>query len=94
MFTDGQTDSVAASVSLAKALSPIFVIRGAQLSIIRRLPSQHVVEIHNSLLTWITKRVAAYETSGNKKKKADSIEFFRVLHALLVTIDSKEASQM
>lgn len=94
MFTDGQTESVAASVSLAKALSPIFVIRGAQLSIVQRLPSQHVVELHSSLLSWILKRIAGYDASGNKKKKADSIEFFRVLHALLVTIDSNEASQM
>jgi len=94
MFTDGQTDSVGASVGLAKALTPIFVIRGAQLSIVQRLPSHHVVEIHCSLLSWIIKRIAGYEAGGNKKKKADSIEFFRVLHALLVTIDSKEASQM
>lgn len=94
MFMDGQTDSVAASVGLAKALSPAFAIRGAHLSITQRLASEHVVRIHTSLLTWAVKRIAGYETSGNKKKKADSIEFFRVLHALLATIDSREAAQM
>lgn len=70
------------------------MIRGAHLSITQRLSSQHIVEIHNSLLAWIVKRIAGYEASGNKKKKADSIEFFRVLHALLGTIDSREAVQM
>lgn len=94
MFMDGQTDSVTPAVGLAKALSPVFVIRGAHLSITQRLASQHIVEIHSTLLTWIVKRIASYEASGNKKKKADSIEFFRVLHALLNTIDSREAVKM
>lgn len=94
MFMDGQTDSTEASIGLAKALSPVFVVRGAQLSITNRLAPEHVIEIHKILLTWIIQRIAMYDASANKKKKADSIEFFRVLHALLGPVESKEASQM
>lgn len=94
MFTDGLTPSEAHSVALAKALSTSLVIRGAQLSIARRLDSKHVVEIHTASLSWVIKRIAGYESSNNKKKKADSIEFFRVLHPLLATIESGEAVLM
>ncbi|KAF8314489.1 hypothetical protein DL93DRAFT_2097241 [Clavulina sp. PMI_390] len=94
MFMDGQTDSVLEAVGLAKALSPAFAIRGAHLSIVQRLASDHVIAIHTTLLSWIVKRIATYDASGNKKKRADSIEFFRVLHALLNTVDSREAMQI
>lgn len=94
MFMEGQTDSVNSAVGLVKALSPAFIIRGAHLSITQRLPSQHIIEIHKTLIGWIVKRIAGYDATGNKKKKADSIEFFRVLHALLSTIDSRESVQM
>lgn len=51
MFMKGQT-SVNSAVGLAKALSPVFVIRGAHLSITQRLPSQHIIEIHKTLISW------------------------------------------
>lgn len=94
MFTDGLTTSEGHGVALAKALSTSLVIRGAQLSIARRLEAKFVVEIHDTSLSWIIKRIAGYDTSNNKKKKADSIEFFRVLHPLLSTIESREAALM
>jgi cohesin complex subunit SA-1/2 len=94
MFMDGLSSSSSNSVALAKALAPAFVIRGAQLSINRRLDGQHVIDIHTVSISWIIKRIAGYESSGNKKKKADAIEFFRVLHTLLATIESRDATKM
>ncbi|KAF8337116.1 uncharacterized protein EI90DRAFT_3044949 [Cantharellus anzutake] len=93
MFMDGQTDSQAC-IGLAKAFGPVFVVRGAHLSITRRLDAPHVVEIHSAGLTWIIKRIAAYESSGNRTKKMQCIEFFRVLHALLTSVGSREASKI
>ncbi|OCH94580.1 hypothetical protein OBBRIDRAFT_747233 [Obba rivulosa] len=79
------------SVALAKALSACFLLRGAQLSIIRRLDSQFVVEIHTTLLTWISKHLAASEASKNKKSLAKAVTFFRVLQPLLSSIDNRDS---
>ena len=91
---DGLSKSEENSTTLAKLLASSFVLRGAQLSIAQRLAGHFVVEIHTSLLSWIIKRIAGYETSGNKKKKSDSIEFFRVLQPLLVMVESGDAAKM
>ncbi len=91
---DGQTDSPQACINLAKAFSPAFIVRGAHLSISRRLGASHVVEIHSASLTWIIKRITAYEANGNRSKKIQCLEFFRVLHALLSSIESRDASKM
>lgn len=94
MFMDGLTQSEESSATLAKLLGSSFVVRGAQLSITRRLAGRFVVDIHTSSLSWIIKRISGYETSGNKKKKSDSIEFFRVLQPLLATVESGDAIKM
>jgi cohesin complex subunit SA-1/2 len=52
-------------VALARTLSSCFVVRGAQLSVIKRLESEHVVEVHTSSISWIVKRIATYENSKN-----------------------------
>lgn len=82
------------TLALAKALAPCLIMRGAQLSIIRKLPSEHIAEIHTTLLSWITKKISAYETMKNKRGRNKSILFFRVLQHLLVGIDSSDALKM
>lgn len=94
MFLDGQIDSIEPCIGLAKAMSPAFIVRGAQLSIAQRLASQHVVAIHSTLVTWIIKQISKYQSINNKQKKLETLQFFRVLHALLGSVDSREATQM
>jgi cohesin complex subunit SA-1/2 len=94
MFLEGAANFALPSISLAKAFSSTLVFRGARLSITRRLDSEHVVQIHNTLLTWIIKRIVTADRLGDKRVKSNSIEFFRVLHALLTAVDSHQASQM
>ncbi|KAG6336650.1 hypothetical protein ID866_2431 [Astraeus odoratus] len=79
------------SVNLAKQLASSFMIRGAQLAVIRKLDSKYIVKIHTQLLTWIIKRISTYETNKNKKQKANSLLFFRVLFALLKVVESRDA---
>lgn len=94
LVLDGIVRSEEHSVALAKALSACFILRGAQLSVIRRLDSQYVVEIHTTLLTWISKHLAASEATKNKKSRTKAISFFRVLQPLLSSIESKDSLRM
>jgi cohesin complex subunit SA-1/2 len=76
---------------LAKLLSTCFIVRGSQLSILRRLDNQYIVQIHTNLLSWIAKRIATYENNKNKKSLKSAIGFFRVLMPLLGAIQSRDA---
>ncbi|KAI0301249.1 hypothetical protein BC826DRAFT_1155978 [Russula brevipes] len=79
------------SVSLAKSLVPCLMMRGAQLSVVRKLEGQHVSAIHTQLLGWVAKRIGAYESNQNQKKRDTAILFFKVLQPLLAPLDSREA---
>ncbi|KDQ56870.1 hypothetical protein JAAARDRAFT_36349 [Jaapia argillacea MUCL 33604] len=91
LLLEGVVDTEEHVIGLAKILAPCFVMRGAQLAILRRLESQHVVEIHTSLLTWIGKRLGIYEVNKNKKGRNTAIIFFRALLPLLVNVESRDA---
>jgi cohesin complex subunit SA-1/2 len=82
------------AVALAKQLGQSFMIRGAQLSIVKKLDSQHIVQTHTNLLTWIVKRIGTYEAAKNKKARKTAILFFRVLQPLLAAVDSRDALKM
>lgn len=81
-------------MALAKMLSKCLWIRGAQLSVVRRLDAQHMVNIHTTLLTWIGKRLAEYEKSKNKKGRNTAALFFKVLHPLAAPVESRDALKM
>lgn len=67
------------------------MIRGAQLSVVKKLDSQYIVKTHTNLLTWIVKRIGTYEAAKNKKARKTAISFFRVLQPLLAAVDSRDA---
>lgn len=81
-------------MALAKMLSGCLWIRGAQLSVVRRLDSQHIINIHTTLLTWIGKRLALYEANKNKKGRNTAVLFFKVLHPLVAPVQSRDALKM
>ncbi|EPQ51870.1 hypothetical protein GLOTRDRAFT_140817 [Gloeophyllum trabeum ATCC 11539] len=91
LLLDGVDHNADHSVALAKLLSSCFVMRGAQLAIVRRLDIQFVIDVHLSCLTWIGKRLAAYENNGNKKGRNMALLFFKVLTPLLSPMDSRNA---
>lgn len=79
------------TVALGKTLRACLIIRGAQLTVVKKLEGNFVANIHTSLLTWLTKRIAAYETAKNKKGRNKSILFFKALLPLLSTLDNRDA---
>ncbi|KAI0703063.1 hypothetical protein BC835DRAFT_1319789 [Cytidiella melzeri] len=91
MTLDGITENEENTVALTKLLSTCFIIRGAQLAVVKRLDSQFVVNVHTSLLSWLFKRIAAYDTAGNKKARTQCISFFRVLQPLLNAVDNRDS---
>ncbi|KAI0657496.1 hypothetical protein C8Q70DRAFT_919344 [Cubamyces menziesii] len=91
LYLDSVVDTEEHAIALAKALSACLLIRGAQLSVVRRLDSKHVVDIHTTSLNWAGKRLAAYDNAKNKKARNKCIMFFRVLLPLLSSIDQRDA---
>ena len=91
LVLDGLVRDDSNSVLLAKLLSTCFIVRGSQLSILRRLDNQYIVQIHTNLLSWIGKRIATYENNKNKKSLRAAIGFFRVLMPLLGAVQSRDA---
>ncbi|KAI0058337.1 hypothetical protein BV25DRAFT_1283433 [Artomyces pyxidatus] len=91
LYLEGVVADEGPSTSLAKLLVHCLIIRGAQLAVVRKLDSQHVVNIHTTLVTWIGKRIAAHESSKNKKARNAAILFFKVLQPLLGPIDNRDA---
>ena len=94
MVLDGISFTEEHSVALSKLLSTAFVIRGAQLSVVKRLDSHFVVGIHTSLITWLFKRIAAYDAAGNRKTRSKCIAFFKVLTPLVNSIDNRDSLKM
>ncbi|KIJ37056.1 hypothetical protein M422DRAFT_61048 [Sphaerobolus stellatus SS14] len=91
MSLDGSRDSNEHTVALARALTSCFVIRGAQLSVIKRLDGEHVVVVHLNSISWIVKKLAAYEATQNKKMIRRALHFFRALQQMLSTVESRDA---
>lgn len=82
------------TVALARAFTACFVIRGAQLSIVKRLETEHIVNIHKSCISWIIKRCAGYDAVKNRKLLRHAVLFFRSLQQLLSTVESRDALAM
>jgi cohesin complex subunit SA-1/2 len=82
------------AVSLAKSLVPCLMMRGAHLAIVRKLEGQHIIAVHTHLLSWIGKRLGAYESNKNQRKKEIAILFFKVLQPLLAPLDNRDALAM
>ena len=79
------------TIALGKTLRACLIIRGAQLTVVKKLEGRYVVDIHTTLLSWITKRIAAYEGAKNKKARNKSILLFKALLPILSTLDNRDA---
>ncbi|KAI0342546.1 hypothetical protein BDW22DRAFT_1357931 [Trametopsis cervina] len=91
MVLDGISAAEDYSINLAKLLSSAFILRGAHLAVVKRLDSKFVVNIHTKLLSWLCKRLASYDASGNKKAVNKCVMFFKVLQPLLGALDARES---
>ncbi|EIN14604.1 hypothetical protein PUNSTDRAFT_140847 [Punctularia strigosozonata HHB-11173 SS5] len=91
LVLDGLEKTVDHCVALAKVLATCFLVRGAQLSVLRKLDASFIVEIHTTLLSWLGKRLGAYESSKNKRLLETTISLFRPLASLVIGVDSQDA---
>ncbi|KAH9934133.1 uncharacterized protein B0H18DRAFT_1207681 [Fomitopsis serialis] len=91
LLLDGMVYTEDHTVALGKTLRACLIIRGAQLTVVKKLEGKFVVNIHTSLLTWTTKRIAAYENAKNKKARNKCILFFKAMLPLLSTLDNRDA---
>lgn len=79
--------------ALGKLLSSCFILRGGQLTILRRLDVQLLVEIHTSLLSWIIKQIGARPSSNSKDLKS-LLSFFQGLVPLVSAVQNRDALRM
>lgn len=91
---DGVVKDEEQMVGLAKQLATSFLIRGAQLAVVRRLDSRFVVKTHKELLQEAIKNVSAYERGKNKKRSGVAVSFFRAMVPLLKGVESRDALAM
>ncbi|KAF8624731.1 hypothetical protein AX17_007062 [Amanita inopinata Kibby_2008] len=94
LVLDGVVQDDDNCVQLSKLLAGCFVLRGSQLSIIRRLEGHYVIRIHEILLGYVIKRLTAYEKNKNKKLFKTAMSFFRVMVPLLSKVKSKDALEI
>ncbi|CAA7269932.1 unnamed protein product [Cyclocybe aegerita] len=91
LVVDGVVRDETNAVQLAKLLSTCFVVRGNQLSVLRRLGTEYVVQVQTNLLSWVSKRIATYEKNKNKRGLKTAIALLRVLIPLLSAVPSRDA---
>ncbi len=94
LYLDGVEVDDSHTVALAKLLGTCFIIRGAQLAIVRRVETSYLVRLHTTALSWIVKKVAEYQSSGDIETKTKALSFFRVLVPLVIHMDSRDTLQM
>ena len=94
LFLDRVATSETHTLALAKLLNTCLIVRGAQLSILKRLDSSLVVAIHTGSISWIVKRIATYENNFNRRARSQALLFFKALSSLLSAVESKDAHSM
>ncbi|KAG9084641.1 hypothetical protein FRC07_013583, partial [Ceratobasidium sp. 392] len=91
LYIDNITKSDANTIALSKALQSAIVIRGAQLSVVRRLDTGQVASVHTTCISWIVKKISGFEAMGNKSARNRAVAFFKSLVWLLGTVESADA---
>ncbi|KAF7329868.1 SCD domain-containing protein [Mycena kentingensis (nom. inval.)] len=94
LVLDGLVPDGANAMQLAKHLAQVFVHRGAQLAVLKRLDITYVVQTQTTLLSWLAKRIAGYEKSKNNKSLGMATSFFKALGTLLVGVTSRDAMKI
>ena len=70
------------------------VVRGAQLAITKRLPAEDLVKLHTESLSFIVKKIAAFEDDKRTQARNRALSFFKALAQLLLGVDGKSALSM
>ncbi|KZV96026.1 hypothetical protein EXIGLDRAFT_833952, partial [Exidia glandulosa HHB12029] len=94
LYLDDVVQTESHAIALAKVLSTAFFVRGQQLTVTRRMDSQHVVAVHTNGISWIVKQIATHESNKNARMKRKALMFFKVLALLLSSIENRDAMKI
>ena len=94
LYVDGVAHTADHTVALGKLIASCFVIRGAQLAVVRRLDGAFVVQVHTSAINFVCKKIGSYSTAQNKRLRTKCLAFFKALSPLLRAVDARDALKM
>lgn len=78
-------------LALAKVLSSVLVVPGPHFTILGRIESRSLLEIHTSLLDWLIKVVREHADRANRPKLEKALGLFKTLLPLLAGAVGREA---
>lgn len=81
LYLNGQTHSEDAAISLAKLFSTYFIHRGAHLTILGRLSSKSLLEIHKVLIEYLVRKLKHVEDDELETTKVSS-SFRGLMHLI------------
>jgi cohesin complex subunit SA-1/2 len=79
---------------LARLLASATIVRGPQLSILKRLPGDYHVKIHTNIIDYITEKMENYDKAGRKEQMTKAISLFKALSNILTGLDGRASLQV
>jgi len=78
-------------VSLGRNLLQVIVIRGAQLKVVKSLPSENHLKIHLDALDYIVKQIKQFTELKRSDDRNKALSFFKALAHLVFGLDGRSA---
>lgn len=94
LFIDLAVSTEEQFFALSRTLVLAVVARGAQLAIIKRLPTTDHIFLHTEALSFIVDKLALLEQTKRKELRNSALCFFKALANWLIGIDGKGALAM
>lgn len=76
---------------VTRVLGTATLVRGPQLSIVKKLPREDHARIHTDSIAYIVERLTRYVDSEQEDQAANAIRLFKPLAHLLTGLDGKGA---
>lgn len=93
-YVDGDVSTSEPFLALTRLMQNSVVVRGAHLSILRKLASPAYVRIHTNVIAWTIKKAAALEDTQQSAAKDRAALAFRGLANIVAGLNGKEALAM
>ncbi|GAA5861795.1 hypothetical protein JCM5353_000546, partial [Sporobolomyces roseus] len=91
LYLDSSDSSDEHLVSLGRNLLQVIVIRGAQLKVVKSLPSENHLKIHLDALDYIVKQIKQFTELKRSDDRNKALSFFKALAHLVFGLDGRSA---
>jgi len=91
LYLDSSDASDEHLVSLGRNLLQVAVIRGAQLKVVKSLPSENHLKIHLDALDFIVKQIKQFTELKRSEDRNKALSFFKALAHLVFGLDGRSA---